>query len=316
MEAFVTLTDSSGALLTGKTAYTQLKVRRVADEYLLDWNDLTFKALGWINIYTSLDEIDVTNLPGQYNKVISTSNWPDGFYQTLVRFDDGVTVQNFSGQEYIEGSVTAAPSTPIIVGVGVGGDTLRANIATHLNRTDLTSQIATFCTLAVAELEDSCFWFQLASTTVTTAAAVGYVALPTGFIKEVKDGFRDTSGVSLEKKDWATIDQWQRYSAGAGEPAHYAVADKFYLYSIPDAIYALPLQYYKKLGFPSGGFDNAWTTDVWDLTFWCALKHAWIYMDNPTNQSKCEKEMIKCLSKYKSRSGKITGKGRVTYREF
>ena len=196
------------------------------------------------------------------------------------------------------------------------GTTFQALIAAHLDRDDLTTKIATFCALAVQELEDNCFWFQLAATTVSTANATDYAAFPTGFIKEVKDGFRDTAGVSLRKETWEQIDYWQTYSKGTGLPDYYAVADKFYFYPIPDAIYAMPLQYYKSIGFPGASATNAWTDTVWDLTFWATMKQAWNYLDNQANQIKCEREISKRLMEYKSRSGKLTGKGTVKYRDF
>lgn len=196
------------------------------------------------------------------------------------------------------------------------GTQFKALIATHLNRVDLTSLIPTFCALAVKELEDSCLWFQLASTTVSTTNAVKYVALPSGFIKEVKDGLQNVSGAPLDKETWAVVDHWQRYSGGTGEPQFYAIADKFYFYPIPNGVYAQPLQYYKSLGFPADGVSNAWTDDVWDATFWATLKQAWIYLQNPTEQLKCDAEIRRRMIQYKSRSGKNTGRGTVRYREF
>lgn len=196
------------------------------------------------------------------------------------------------------------------------GTQFKALIATHLNRGDLTTLIVTFCSLAVKDLEDSCLWFLLATTTVPTVASTKYAALPAGFIKEVADGFQDTSGTPLMKETWARVDHWQRYSAGTGQPDYYAIADKFYFYPIPDAIYALPIQYYKSLGFPGDSATNAWTDDVWDLTLWATLKQAWIYLQNPNEQAKCEVEIAKRMRKYKSRSGSNTGRGTVRYREF
>jgi hypothetical protein len=192
----------------------------------------------------------------------------------------------------------------------------KAMIATHLDRLDLTSQIVTFCDLAVQELEDYCLWFQLTSTTVPTVASTKYASLPTGFIKEVKEGLQNTSGAPLMKESWAEVDHWQRFNAGSGEPTYYAIADKFYFYPIPNAIYALPLQFYKRMGFPIDGESNDWVDEVWDLTFWAAMKQAWIYLQNPTEQAKAEIEMTRRLVKYKGRSGKNTGRGTVRYREF
>ena len=103
MEISVVLANSNGALLTGKAASTALKIRRVADGYLLDWNDLTFKASAWGTIATTLTEVDATNLPGGYKKVVTITAWADGFYQALIHFDDGTTILNFDGEQYVQG---------------------------------------------------------------------------------------------------------------------------------------------------------------------------------------------------------------------
>jgi hypothetical protein len=103
MEISVIIADANGALLTGKAASTALKIRRVADGYLLDWNDLTFKASAWTTPTTPLVEVDATNVAGMYKKAITITSWADGFYQALVHFDDGTTVLNFEGEQYVQG---------------------------------------------------------------------------------------------------------------------------------------------------------------------------------------------------------------------
>jgi hypothetical protein len=103
MEIAVTIADANGALLTGKAASTALKIRRVADGYLLDWSDLVFKASGWGSLSTPLVEVDATNLPGVYEKVVTSTAWADGFYHSLVHFDDGTMVSNYEDAPYIQG---------------------------------------------------------------------------------------------------------------------------------------------------------------------------------------------------------------------
>lgn len=103
MEISIIAADANGALLTGKAASTALKIRRVSDGYLLDWDDLAFKASGWGHSSTALLEVDATNLPGEYRKVVVITAWTDGFYQALVHFDDATTVLNFLGEKYIQG---------------------------------------------------------------------------------------------------------------------------------------------------------------------------------------------------------------------
>ena len=117
MEISIVAANANGALITGAAASTALKIRRVADGYLLDWDDLTFKASGWGHNSTVLLEVDATNLPGEYRKVVVITAWTDGFYQALVHFDDATTVLNFSGEKYVQGgreveiNIDAAVST-------------------------------------------------------------------------------------------------------------------------------------------------------------------------------------------------------------
>lgn len=196
------------------------------------------------------------------------------------------------------------------------GSTFKTMVATHLNRDDMTAIIATCCDLAVKKLERECLWFQMSSTSVATAASTGSAALPSGFIRELKDGFRDTSGVALKKEKWSKIDYWQRYSAGGGEPDHYAIADKFYFYPIPDTIYALPLQYYKSLGFPANDASNAWTDQVYDLTFWQALEEIWRHIGDDAEMLKARAMKTEILRDVGSQSGRLVGVGRVEYKEY
>lgn len=196
------------------------------------------------------------------------------------------------------------------------GAQFKALVATHLNRSDLTSLIATFCALAVQKLERECLWFQLTSSTLSTTVAVKYVALPTDFVREIKDGVRDTSGYPLVKETWEQIDYWQRRNADTGEPDYYAIADKFYFYPIPNTTYALPIQYHKSLGFPGDSVSNAWTNEAWDLTLWATLEEAWLYLNNQEEMTKAQTQKWQRLAEIRSLSGKHTGTGQIVYRDW
>jgi hypothetical protein len=106
MEITWLLVDQAGTPVTDGAATTALKVRRSADGYLLDWSDYTFKASGWTTVATNFGEIDATNLPGYYRKVMDISAWNDGLYQLIAAYvtDDVVArgdsdLQVQSGQE-------------------------------------------------------------------------------------------------------------------------------------------------------------------------------------------------------------------------
>lgn len=103
MEISALLVDASGSLITGGSASSSLKIRRVSDGFLLDWSDLSFKSVGWSVLSTPLMEVDSTYLPGLYNKLVTVTSWLNGFYQSTVNYDDGITVLNFMGNQYIQG---------------------------------------------------------------------------------------------------------------------------------------------------------------------------------------------------------------------
>ena len=86
MDWSITLVNSSGALITGASALTTLKIRRVSDDFLLDWDDLTFKGAGWGHSTTALVEVSAVNVPGLYKKTVVEAAWSDGDYQGIVRY--------------------------------------------------------------------------------------------------------------------------------------------------------------------------------------------------------------------------------------
>jgi len=89
MKASWLILDNNFDPVIGGAASTSIKVRRLSDGYLLDWNDSTFKNTGWTTLETTLTELDATNLPGWYEKSITETNWQDGAYQIITDFNDG-----------------------------------------------------------------------------------------------------------------------------------------------------------------------------------------------------------------------------------
>lgn len=93
--------DSNNNPITGGAASTSIKVRKVSDNKLLDWNDLAFKNNGWTTSAATLAEIDATNLAGYYHKSVYVANWTDGWYQFFVRYT-GSPVQNGDIEMYVK----------------------------------------------------------------------------------------------------------------------------------------------------------------------------------------------------------------------
>jgi hypothetical protein len=95
MQILVGLFDSSSNPILGGSALTDLRIRRNSDGFIFDWNDSTFKNVGWTNIFTTMTEISQTNLPGYYKKDVIESTWNDGLY---------LIVFTYTGADKINGS--------------------------------------------------------------------------------------------------------------------------------------------------------------------------------------------------------------------
>lgn len=200
----------------------------------------------------------------------------------------------------------------------------KALVADHINRSDLTTQIGTFATLAIQKLAREQLYFLQTNGTLTTAASTTYVALPTDFVQEAKIGPRDSNqsavmdanGKWLERTAVDDLLEYQVASAGTGLPTRYCIANnRVEFYPIPDAIYNLKLYYFKLLGAPADGAENAWTTTAYDVLFFATLSEAWDFLGNTNELLKAEQKKEKLLNKLKSISGKLLGSGQVKYNE-
>jgi len=110
MEIVWSIYDNDAAPITGGAASTSIKIRRVVDDYLLDWNDMTFKAAGWTTPATTLAEISAVNLPGAYRKVIDVSAWADGYYHAVLGYSSGLVVRNGAGEFYLLDGLEVDPT--------------------------------------------------------------------------------------------------------------------------------------------------------------------------------------------------------------
>ena len=144
MEITWLLVDQAGDPIVGGGADSSLRVRRSVDGYLLDWDDMTFKASGWTTPATLFIEIDAVNLPGYYHKIIDISGWDDGLYQLMAAYVAGEVVarghsdlQVQSGQEIpaylgeqVDGNlnqVLQVLSNRLVIDAGTGAYTIYAD---------------------------------------------------------------------------------------------------------------------------------------------------------------------------------------------
>ena len=138
---------------------------------------------------------------------------------------------------------------------------LKLAVADWLHRSDLTSQIVDFISLAEEKM-----WHDLRvremenDTTVSTTSRT--VALPTGLL-EIRRAYINTNPPKLIK--FMSPEQiMNNYNASNGEPKYYTiVGSNIQFERTPDSSYSVYLQYYKKLTALSG--SNA-TNDI--LTYY------------------------------------------------
>jgi len=127
---------------------------------------------------------------------------------------------------------------------------LKSSLADWLNRTDLTSAIADFISLAEAQMERQLRTRQMiVRANATFAAAAEYGTVPDDFL-ETKSIKLDTNPVtSLSFQTIEAMDQLSNTTyLSSGKPLYFTVVgNQFRLLPIPDGAYTAELVYYAKL---------------------------------------------------------------------
>ena len=78
-EPIQTYLEADGSPATGLTdAY--VTVRRLSDDYFLDWDDGTFKASGWAERQHLMSEVNAANAPGWYEATFDSTGYADDTY--------------------------------------------------------------------------------------------------------------------------------------------------------------------------------------------------------------------------------------------
>lgn len=143
---------------------------------------------------------------------------------------------------------------------------LRAEIATELNRSDLSARIESAVSEAIEAYQTVRFAFNEATDTFSTAAGTEEYGTPTipDDIGEI-DSVRISAGgltYDLRPTPWAWFERNSLTPTTQGRPTRWTwYAQKIRLYPVPDAIYTVTLSYLQKIPEPAASGDsNAWTT--------------------------------------------------------
>jgi len=86
------LYDASGDPISSSTDLG-VKIKRDADDYFYDWNDSSFKATGHTTISGQMAEINITVVPGEYEKNVNTSSWSAGVYTAYTEYTGTATTK-------------------------------------------------------------------------------------------------------------------------------------------------------------------------------------------------------------------------------
>jgi len=161
---------------------------------------------------------------------------------------------------------------------------LKASLADWLNRSDLTSVIPDFISLAEAQMERQLRTRQMiVRATASFAAAAEYGTVPDDFL-EVKSIKLDTNPVtSLTFQTIDSLDQLSNTTyLSSGKPLYFSVVgNQFRLLPIPDGAYTAELVYYSKLTKLSASVATNWLlTQAPDVYLYGSLLQAAPYLQD------------------------------------
>ena len=161
---------------------------------------------------------------------------------------------------------------------------LKASLADWLNRSDLTSVIPDFISLAEAQMERQLRTRQMiVRATASFAAAAEYGTVPDDFL-EVKSIKLDTNPVtSLTFQTIDSLDQLSNTTyLSSGKPLYFTVVgNQFRLLPIPDGVYTAELVYYSKLTKLSASVATNWLlTQAPDVYLYGSLLQAAPYLQD------------------------------------
>ena len=156
---------------------------------------------------------------------------------------------------------------------------MKAAVASWLARSDLTSQIPDFITLAEAKLNRALRTRQMEQR--STADAAEYMALPTGFLELRNIQVNGTPNYTLEQRAPWEMDALD--DGVAGRPSRYCLlANQIQLAPVPDATYTLEIDYYEVIPPLASNSSNWLLAAAPDIYLYGALLEAAVFMlDDP-----------------------------------
>lgn len=148
---------------------------------------------------------------------------------------------------------------------------MKARIASELDRSDITSSIASAIQDAIDEFEPTRFWFNesRALTFATVAAQRIYTSADASWISNIiaVDAMfviQSSQNYDLSRVDAPTNEYMSDINAQSGRPYEWAYYEKeIWLYPIPDAVYTVrALGHFRPADLSGDSDTNVWTTEA------------------------------------------------------
>ena len=175
---------------------------------------------------------------------------------------------------------------------------LQTSIANWLKRSDLTSIIPDFITLAEARIaRDLRLRKQVVNTTLSTVAGTRGVTLPSDFLEAENISLSNTTPPgALSVVTPEILDRKYPEAYVTGQPRVYALlGDKILFGPTPDAVYSVSLDYYQRFAALSTSSTNWLLTNHPNVYLFAALAEASGYLFNderiPTWEAKYQADV-------------------------
>ena len=178
---------------------------------------------------------------------------------------------------------------------------LKTNIASYLGRTNLTTIIPNFITLAEAQLNRKITLESEATTAeLSLSSDTNLVALPNDFSSLKGNPYLQVSSGYLKPLNLSTLSQqnekWDGYALGQPE-SFIILGSNLRISPKPDGDYTLVLPYFKRLtALSDSNTTNNLSVEHPDCYLFASLVQAYIYIDDKNNQVKYENLLLKAIS--------------------
>lgn len=153
---------------------------------------------------------------------------------------------------------------------------LLASVASWMNRTDLTTVIPDFVTIAESKIaRDLRLRNQLTSGTLAVVASVREVTLPTGWLEFETISINGTPDSLCQFVASEYLDAWYPDGSYAGKPAYYTVQGTTVVFGpFPDAAYTANVSYYAAFGALATSTTNWLLTNAPNVYLYACLREA------------------------------------------